>query len=50
MKLRIILVLHVLLQESIFDRLWAFLDRLLRLLIESRGQGVLLHYRLIKQS
>ena len=49
MKLRIILVLHVLLQESIFDSLWAFLDRLLRLLIVSRGQGVLLHYRLIEK-
>ena len=43
-KLRIILVLHVLLQKSIFDRLRAFLSRLLILLVNSRGLGILLQY------
>ena len=49
MKLIIILVLHVLLQKSIFDRLWAFLNGLLRLLVESGGLGIVLHNRLIEQ-
>ena len=49
MELSIILVLHVLLQKSIFDRLWAFLNRFLRLLVESCGLGILLQNRLIEQ-
>ena len=50
MKLRIILVLHMLLQESILYRLWTFLNRLLGFLVESGGiRSLLLHHRLVKQ-